>query len=126
MTNLPDKYGFRFRNWPIYKDARDFRKEINKILRQFPREELYALTDQTKRAINSVILNLAEGSNKNSNKDKRVYINRAQGSMDEIVACLDCALDEKYLSAKLHNELLLRASEMAKQLKAFGIFLVEN
>jgi len=120
---MTDNYGFRFRDWQVYKDAREFRKQISSISKNFPKEELFSLTDQTKRALNSILLNLAEGSNKNTDKDTRVYVNRAQGSLDEVVACLDCALDDNYIKAQEHQECLSAAQGLAKQLKKFGNYL---
>ncbi len=167
-----DEYGFRFREWDIYNDARKFRKKINELLKKFPKEEKYALTDQTKRALSSIILNIAEGSNepdrtasgvvsgrvlvprgsappthftiprhssspqsgevfrrgwnKNSDKDTRVYINRAQGSLDEVVACLDGALDDNYITLDEHKLSLEEAAKLAKQLKGFNSYLSNN
>ncbi len=118
-----DKHGFRFRDWPVYKDARIFRTQIMLLAKTFPKEELYALTDQTRRALNSILLNLAEGSNKNTDKDTRVYINRAQGSLDEVVACLDCAIDDKYITEAQQKEALEIAESLAKQLKSFTAYL---
>lgn len=118
-----ENYGFRFRDWDIYKDSRKFRIEINEILKTYPKEEKYSLVDQTKRALNSIVLNIAEGSNKNTDKDTRVYINRAQGSLDEVVACLDCALDDKYITNEQHDLILKQASSLAKRLKAFATHL---
>lgn len=86
MTNDNNQYGFRFREWNIYKDARKFRIEINKLLKNYPKEEKYALVDQTKRALNSIILNIAESANKTTDKDMRLYLNRAHTSLDEVVA----------------------------------------
>lgn len=40
-----DKFGFRFRDWSIYKDSRSFRKEINSLVKKFPSNEQFALTD---------------------------------------------------------------------------------
>lgn len=45
QNNKQDPFGFRFRTWPVYKDARAFRKEVLLIVKKFPREELYALVD---------------------------------------------------------------------------------
>ncbi|MDP3982196.1 MAG: four helix bundle protein [bacterium] len=123
MTGDRDLYGFRFREWDIYKDARLFRNEINIILKNYPREEIYALIDQTRRALNSIILNIAEGANKNTDKDTRVYINRAHCSLDEVVSCLDCALDDKYITQKQHEEAIIKASSLAKRLKGFTRYL---
>ena len=117
--NDEDKYGFRFRRWDIYKDARAFRSNINELLRTFPKEEKYALVDQTKRALNSIVLNIAESANKNTDKDMRVYINRAHCSLDEVVSCLDCALDDGYITNEQHQQALQKASSLAKRLRGF-------
>ncbi len=119
MTN-DNNYGFRFRDWNVYNDAREFRREVNDLLKTFPREEKYALVDQAKRALNSIILNIAESANKNTDKDMRVYINRAHCSLDEVVACLDCALDDKYINEEQLKEKSHKASSLAKRLRAFN------
>jgi len=123
MTKEYDKYGFRFREWDIYKDAREFRIEIYKILKNYPTEEKYALVDQTKRALNSIILNIAEGANRNTDKEMKTYISRSAGSLDEVVACLDCALDSKYITREQHQTLLEKASSLAKRFKRFVVKL---
>lgn len=121
-----DKFGFRFRDWDIYKDARLFRSEIKKLTRNFPVEERFALTDQTNRALNSIILNIAEAASKNTDKDTRLYINRAQCSLDEVVGCLDCALDDAYINATEQAEALEKASSLAKRLRGFSNHLKGN
>lgn len=120
---MPDKYGFKFRDWDIYQDSRKFRMEVNTVLKTYPKSEVYSLVDQTKRALNSILLNLAEGSNKNTDKDTRVYVNRSHGSLDEIVACLDCALDDGYIDEEIHNKFLKDASSIAQRLKKFSKYL---
>jgi four helix bundle protein len=116
-------HGFRFRNWQVYKDGRVFRKNLHTLLKGFPKDELFALVDQTRRALNSILLNLAEGSNKSTDKDMRLYINRAHCSLDEVVACLDCALDDDYITEATHEDALVQAEKMAKQMSAFVAFL---
>lgn len=120
MTFDNDEYGFRFREWDVYKDAREFRIEINELLKNYPREEKYALVDQTKRALNSIVLNIAESTNKNTDKEMRVYINRSHCSLDEVIACLDCALDDNYIIEEQHQKSLQKASSLAKRLRAFS------
>ncbi|MBI5152676.1 four helix bundle protein [Candidatus Peregrinibacteria bacterium] len=121
MTNR--NYGFRFQDWNIYQDARAFRIVINKLLKTYPREEKYTLADQTKRALNSIVLNIAESANKSTDKDMRLYINRAHGSLDEVVACLDCALDDKYISKEQHETILENISSLARRLNGFTAYL---
>lgn len=115
--------GFRFREWDIYKDSLLLRLKLYELIKLFPKEEMFALADQLRRAINSVILNIAEGSNKATDKESRVYINRAHCSLDEVVACLDCALMSKYLKVGEHLSLLNEAASLAKRLRAFANYL---
>ena len=123
MNKTYDKYGFRFREWDIYKDSRKFRTEVYETLKTYPSEEKFALVDQTKRALNSIILNIAEGSNRTTNKELRIYISRAAGSLDEIVSCLDCAFDNNYINGEEHQKFLEKASDLAKRLKGFIVKL---
>lgn len=113
------KDSFRFRDWDIYQDARAYRVRFNKIVRTFPLEERFALGDQTKRALSSIVLNIAESANKSTDKDRRLYINRAHCSLDETVACADCALDSGYIAAVQHTDLLKDADSLAKRLRGF-------
>lgn len=116
-------FGFKFKNWDIYKDARKIRMEVYEVIKKFPREELYALADQTKRALSSIVLNIAESANKNTDKDRRVYINRAHCSVDEVVGCLDCALDSGYIIENENNIFLEKLSGLAKRLHRFNNYL---
>lgn len=111
---------FRFRDFNVYKDAINYRMEIKAIVKQyFPKSENYQLTDQVIRAANSVVLNIAEGSDRGTDKDFAVFLNRAHTSLAEIVACLDIALNENYITMKIHQNLLTRAEDLANQLTAF-------
>jgi AmmeMemoRadiSam system protein B len=92
----------------------------------YPREEKYTLVDQTKRALNSIILNIAEGANKGTDKETKLYILRAATSLDEVIACLDCALDNRYIAKREHEDFLQKAESLAKRLKKFAVKLSNN
>ena len=121
-----DNYGFKFRNWDIYNDARKFRNDIYLLSSNFPKDEKFGLVDQLRRASVSIILNIAESANKNTDKDRRVYINRSHCSLDEVIACMDCALDEGYIDKEKHLKVLESGSSLAKRLNAFSNFLYKN
>ena len=110
---------FRFREFRIYKEALVFRKVIYDISKKFPKDEIFCLTSQIRRAINSVVLNIAEGSNRNSDLDFKRFLYISLTSLEEVVACLDIALDESYLSSQIHQDLLDKAEELGKQLVSF-------
>ncbi len=56
--------------------------------KDFPKEELFILTSQIKRAADSISLNIAEGSTGQSNPEQRKFIGYAQRSALEVVGCL--------------------------------------
>ncbi|MDP3740746.1 MAG: four helix bundle protein [bacterium] len=85
--------------------------------------EKFVLVNQTKRAMLSVILQIAEGSNRKTEKDKNLFINRALTSLDEVVACLDCALDDKYITSQIHEPCLSDIENLAKQLRGFSKYI---
>ena len=118
---------FRFQEWKVYKDARQFRLEMRReILPKFPVEERFALADQLRRAIDSVILNIAEGSYRKSDKDFAHFLNQALTSLYEVVSCLDLALDSQYISSELHQKFMARAEILAKQISAFASHLKQK
>ncbi|RLC39657.1 MAG: four helix bundle protein [Candidatus Nealsonbacteria bacterium] len=112
---------FRFREFPVYKDALSFRGELKSFSKKyFPKEEQFCLTSQLWRALDSVILNIAEGSDRYSDIDFSRFLNNALTSVNEIVACLDAALGDKYITKQQHREYLLKAENLYRQLKAFA------
>ncbi|OGB90613.1 hypothetical protein A2625_03630 [candidate division WOR-1 bacterium RIFCSPHIGHO2_01_FULL_53_15] len=112
---------FRFREFPVYKDAREFRGNLKQLSKmKFPKEEQFCLTSQLWRALDSVLLNVAEGSDRYSDLDFSRFLNNALTSVNEVVACLDCALDGKYISGIEHQENLGKAEKIYRQLKAFA------
>ena len=90
---------FRFREFQIYKDARKFSIELKKLSKEkFPKSEQFGLTSQLWRALDSIILNIAEGSDRSTDKDFALFLNRSHTSLNEVVSCLDIALDNLYIS----------------------------
>ncbi len=124
MTDIIVKQKFsdlyRFRRFPVYQDARRFRRELKEYSKNhFPKVEDYALRMQLWRALDSIILNIAEGSDRHSDKDFSHYLNTSLGSLNEVIACLDCALDDGYMEEVDHQWFLSQADNLARQLKVF-------
>ncbi len=68
---------FRFRQFQVYKDALLFQKELKELSkRKFPKEEQFCLTSQLCRALDSIILNIAEGSDRGTDKDFAHFLNK--------------------------------------------------
>jgi len=111
---------FRFRQFPVYKDACLFRIQARDIAKKsFPKSEQFCLTSQLLRALNSIILNIAEGADRGTDKDFANFLNYSHTSVNEVVACMDIALSDCYITEKEHEEILLHAEKLANQLTAF-------
>ncbi len=111
---------FRFREWPVYKDAKSFRKKIRKLANRLPENERYLLRDQISRSADSICLNIAEGSNKLSDIDFSRYLNDSETSLEEVVCCMDLILEEGYITEDDFVDYLKEAERLGAQLIAFG------
>ena len=90
-----------------------------KVTKDFPKEFDY-LKSQIRRAALSIILNIAEGSAKNSDKDFNRYLGNSLGSVDEAVAGCEVALSEKIISPHNFLELEKLAINISNQLGGFS------
>jgi len=112
---------FRFRKFPVYQEAREFRKDLKILVKEkFPREEKFGLISQLFRALDSVLLNIAEGSEKYSDVEFSRFLNISLSSLNEVRSCLDIAFDDNYISREEYRNYSVRISSIYKQLKAFS------
>ena len=105
-----------FRNLNVYTQSKELVKQIYELLKKFPREEQFALSDQLRRAVISIPSNIAEGSGRNSQKDQAHFYNIAYGSLMEVLSQLDIACDLGYISQEEFNQLESLINEEAKML----------
>ena len=92
--------------------------EIFNLSRNFPREEVYSLTDQIRRSSRSVAANLAEGFRKR--RYPNMFINKltdCDGEATETQVWLDFALDCGYLSKENHQKLIDGYAEVGRMLQ---------
>ncbi|HEC68970.1 MAG: four helix bundle protein [Candidatus Omnitrophota bacterium] len=79
---------FKFEKLEVWQKAIEVGYYIHELTRKFPKEELYILTSQIKRAADSTALNIAEGSTGQSNAEFSQFIGYAIRSAIEVVSCL--------------------------------------
>ena len=89
---------FSFEGLEVYQAARVLVRDVYRLQQKFPRTEIYALGDQIRRSASSVTSNIAEGSGRNSNKEKVHFIEIAYGSLMEAFSQLQIAQDLGYLT----------------------------
>ncbi|MGQ0739639.1 MAG: four helix bundle protein [Bacteroidota bacterium] len=100
----------------VWQKAHLFVLGTNKYTSKFPKEEIYALTSQFRRAAVSIAANIAEGFKKKSNKDKIKYYNTSQGSLEECRYYLILAGDLSYGD---NSQLSSLVEEVSKILDAY-------
>jgi four helix bundle protein len=81
-----------YKNLDVWKQSMLLVKEVYLLTKIFPKEELYGLTSQTKRAAASLPANIAEGSGRNYKKDTIQFLHIARGSLYELETLLNIAI----------------------------------
>jgi four helix bundle protein len=87
-----------------------------KITSKFPKEELFGLTSQMRRAASSIPVNIAEGSMRQSEKEYRQFLYVARGSMAEIEVWIMMAKDLDYINENEYSSLSQKCDEIGKLL----------
>jgi four helix bundle protein len=72
-----------FQDLIVWQRAHHFVLDVYRVTKSFPREEIYGLTSQFRRAAISVAANIAEGFKKRGRADKVRFMNIAEGSLEE-------------------------------------------
>lgn len=103
---------FKFEKLIVWQKATDLSEKVHELTKSFPKDELYILTSQIKRAADSVSLNIAEGSTGQSNLEFNRFLSYALRSDIEVVGCLHLALRRKYISKEEFEELCSYCEEL--------------
>jgi four helix bundle protein len=96
---------FRFEDLHVWQKGMDLNDQINALGKAFPKDELFILTSQIKRASDSVVLNIAEGSTGQTIPVFKNFLNYSLRSAIEVVNCLIIAKRREYISATQFKEL---------------------
>lgn len=110
---------FRFKSFPVYDEVRIFIQDIYKITNTLPKTEQFNIISQLKRAATSILLNIAEGSVRNSDAELNRFLLISIGSTGEVVAILDICLDCGYITPSIHEEFMVKCENITKQLYGF-------
>ncbi|MFA6249781.1 MAG: four helix bundle protein [Mucilaginibacter sp.] len=109
---------FRFEDLQVWQKAIDLDEQINQLTKTFPKEEVFVLTSQIKRAADSVVLNIAEGSTGQSKAVFKLFLNYSLRSAIEVVSCLFIAKRRTYINDVLFKELYTEYEVLVKMITA--------
>jgi four helix bundle protein len=114
---------FGFEELELWKKARDFKKDVRKLAKQFPPEERYRLTDQITRSSRSINALVTEGHGRFTYPDQIHYCIQARGSLTETINHLIDAFDEEYISEEILVSFKQKGKEVERLLNGYLIFL---
>ena len=110
----------------VWQKAHSYVLAIYKITKQYPKEELFCLVNQMRRAAASITANIAEGYAKISSKDKLRFYNISQGSLEETRNFIILSKDLGYITLQDKEQLGIQAAEISRLLNAYCIALFKN
>lgn len=112
-----------FKQLKVWDKSHVFTLAVYTATRSFPKEELYRVTSQLRRAAASVPANIAEGCGRNSGPELRRFLEIAMGSTSECEYHLLLARDLELLKPDIHEQLNTQVTEVKRMLAAFIVKL---
>ena len=120
MKRLPAK---SFQDLIVWQKAHQFVLSVYHYSESFPKNEIYGLTSQLRRAAVSIPANISEGFKKKTRPDKARYLNIAQGSLEESRYYLILSKDLGYGNS---DRLIKQIEEVSKLLEAYLCSILDS
>ena len=117
---------FGYRKLATYVKARELVRVVYALLKTFPREEMFALCSQIRRAAVSITSNIAEGMTRYSNKEKVHFLEMSYGSLMELMSQFEVALDQGYISDGDFEYIETFVADVARLLSGLQRSFMEN
>ena len=108
-----------FRDLQVWQRAHQLTLDIYQAVASFPREEVYGLTSQIKRASSSIAANIAEGCGRKGDAELARFLHYAMGSASELEYHLLLAHELKFLKGDAYRRLAIGVVEVKKMLSKF-------
>ena len=107
-----------YRNLVVWQKAMELAKKVYLVTRNFPEEEIYALTSQVRRSAVSVPSNIAEGKGRGTGKEFIQFLRIALGSLYELQTQLELSMRIGYITTAQLNPIDSLALEVEKMLNS--------
>jgi len=109
-----------YRDLLAWQEAYKLGLMVYKVTSNFPKEEIFGITSQLRRAVTSIAANLAEGSTRQFPKEFRQFISISRGSLAEVETWLSFSKDLGYISEEKYKELSSQVQKAGNIL--FGLY----
>ncbi|MFT4153960.1 four helix bundle protein [Parafilimonas sp.] len=107
-----------YKDLKVWEKAHSFTLQAYECTKVFPKEEIYSLTNQLRRAASAIPANIAEGCGKNSSQEFAHFLNIALGSANELEYFLILSKDLSYLKEEVFQTLFKLINEVKGMLIA--------
>ena len=118
MDEKPDRIR-DYRDLTVWKEAMDIAEQVYLFTRAFPREEMFGMTSQMRRAAVSIPANIAEGFGRAQRRTFIQFLRIAQGSLKELETHVILCVRIGLLSQEQSAELNTRCERLGKRLVSF-------
>ena len=115
--------GMTFKKLLVWQKGIVLVKDVYKTTRGFPKDELYGLVSQMRRAAISIPSNIAEGSQRSGSKDFAHFILMSKGSLAELHTQVLIAQELEYISADQRNFLIDQIEQLDRMMRSFHLKL---
>jgi four helix bundle protein len=115
-----------FKELIVWQKSHNLVLEIYKITKQFPKEEIYALTSQIRRAAVSVAANVAEGYKKKTKANKLYFLNVSEGSLEEVKYYIVLSKDLAFITEKQSDSLEALTEEIGRLITGYSNAISKN
>ena len=106
-----------FEKLKVYHEALLLALDLYKLTKNFPKEELFGIIGQIRRAAVSISLNIAEGSSR-SKKEFSHFLDMARGSCYELIPLLKISLELGYLQQRQYGDFYQRVDDLTRRINA--------
>jgi len=105
-----------FRDLIVWDKSIELVKEVYQVTKLFPKEEIFGLTSQVRRAAVSIPSNIAEGNARLSRKEFQHFLGNARGSLAELQTQIIISKELGFLSDKEMDDIINKAIDVARLL----------
>ena len=109
---------FKFENLKVWEKGVDLSGEIAETIKGFPKDELFVLTSQIKRAADSISLNIAEGSTGQSTREFKKFLGYSLRSAIEVVGCIFLARRRGLFTTEQFDHFYMKLKDLIKGIQA--------
>ncbi len=113
----------KWRGLKVWQKSHLLVLKIYKITRQYPKEELYCLVSQMRRATISIVANIVEGSKRQTNKDQKHFYTMSDTSLEELKYYFILSYHLGYITTDQGKYLMPKAREIGKMLNGLKFYL---